>query len=156
MREDRSVPTVRALPAFILRFCASSKKQLPPNPTQHTPTLLKPTFGYDHFLTRLLSRIFLRATKTSHEDANMATALLRLPEVKRRVGLSRSEIYRRITQGQFPKQVQLGARAVGWAEDDVERWIANRIGRVHQQSTSNENVSDQATEVNPWFAPKKN
>jgi prophage regulatory protein len=39
--------------------------------------------------------------------------ILRLPDVKRSTGLSRSTIYLRITQGTFPKPVSLGGRAVG-------------------------------------------
>ena len=41
-------------------------------------------------------------------------AILRLPEVKKSTGLSRSTIYLRISQGTFPKPVCLGRRAVGW------------------------------------------
>ena len=39
--------------------------------------------------------------------------ILRLPDVKRSTGLSRSTIYQRITRGTFPKPVSLGGRAVG-------------------------------------------
>jgi hypothetical protein len=42
--------------------------------------------------------------------------ILRLPDVKRSTGLSRSTIYLRIAQGTFPKPVSLGGRApwAGW------------------------------------------
>jgi prophage regulatory protein len=40
----------------------------------------------------------------------MMHAILRLPDVKRSTGLSRSTIYLRITQGAFPKPVSLGGR----------------------------------------------
>ena len=43
----------------------------------------------------------------------MATAILRLPTVKERTGLSRSSIYLRIAENRFPKPVSLGGRAVG-------------------------------------------
>lgn len=49
--------------------------------------------------------------------------IIRLPEVKRRVGLSRSSIYDYIQKGMFPKQISLGARAVGWLEADIDLWI---------------------------------
>ena len=54
-------------------------------------------------------------------------ALIRLPEVKARVGLSRSEIYRREALGLFPRRVSLGARSVGWSQEEVESWIKQRI-----------------------------
>ena len=36
--------------------------------------------------------------------------LLRLPEVKEKVGLSRTAIYRLIAEGRFPRQVCIGPR----------------------------------------------
>ena len=57
----------------------------------------------------------------------MANAILRLPLVKARTGLSRSTIYLRITEGSFPKSVSLGARAVGWLESDIEQWLTSRV-----------------------------
>lgn len=49
--------------------------------------------------------------------------LLRFAEVRARIGLSKSEIYRRIGAGTFPAGVKLGARAVAWRESVVEDWI---------------------------------
>lgn len=57
----------------------------------------------------------------------MANAVLRLPLVKTRTGLSRSTIYLRIAEGSFPKPVSLGARAVGWLESDIEQWLNSRV-----------------------------
>jgi prophage regulatory protein len=51
----------------------------------------------------------------------------RLPGVKETCGLSRSEIYRRISRGDFPRQVRLGKRAVGWDMDEVDAWVRDRI-----------------------------
>ena len=53
--------------------------------------------------------------------------ILRLPEVKKSTGLSRSTIYLRIAQGAFPKPVSLGGRAVGWLEAEVQQWLERRI-----------------------------
>lgn len=57
----------------------------------------------------------------------MATTILRLPTVKERTGLSRSTIYLRISEGRFPTPVSLGGRAVGWIEDEVNKWVTARI-----------------------------
>ena len=54
-------------------------------------------------------------------------AILRLPAVKARTGLSRATIYRKIQSSEFPRPHQLSQRAVGWLESDVEAWIANCI-----------------------------
>ncbi|MCY4641767.1 MAG: AlpA family transcriptional regulator [Gammaproteobacteria bacterium] len=65
----------------------------------------------------------------------MAQKILRLPDVKARTGLSRSSIYLRISDGEFPKAISLGGRAVGWIESDIEKWIDNRIYESHQLSS---------------------
>ena len=64
----------------------------------------------------------------------MANAILRLPEVKARCGLSRSTIYQRASAGTFPKPVNLGARAVGWLEGEVEAWLAAQIERSRKSA----------------------
>ncbi|MEZ0123032.1 MAG: helix-turn-helix transcriptional regulator [Candidatus Reddybacter sp.] len=57
----------------------------------------------------------------------MSYIVLRLPEVKKRTGLSRSSIYLRITNNEFPASISLGGRAVGWLEQDIDEWIVTRI-----------------------------
>ena len=57
----------------------------------------------------------------------MTHTILRLPAVKARTGLSRSTIYLRISEGTFPKQVSLGARAVGFVESEIEEWLSRQI-----------------------------
>jgi prophage regulatory protein len=54
-------------------------------------------------------------------------AILRLPAVKARVGLSRSTIYQYISEGRFPAQIRLGTRAVGWPEREISAVNAARI-----------------------------
>ena len=53
--------------------------------------------------------------------------ICRLPEVMARTGLSRSTIYDLIHKGQFPSQINLGPRAVGWVENEIVDWIEARI-----------------------------
>ena len=52
--------------------------------------------------------------------------LLRLKEVKVRVGLGRSTIYRWISEGNFPQPVRLGGNSVGWLETAIDMWILSR------------------------------
>ena len=53
--------------------------------------------------------------------------ILRLPEVKKVTGLSTPTIYRLIALEQFPKQIKLGARSVGWVDTDIQSWLESRI-----------------------------
>ncbi|MDN3523525.1 helix-turn-helix transcriptional regulator [Halomonas ramblicola] len=57
--------------------------------------------------------------------------LLRLPEVRKRVGLSTPTIYRLMKKGEFPRSVKLtpNGRAVAWKESDVDAWSESRPGR---------------------------
>ena len=54
------------------------------------------------------------------------TRILRRPEVERMSGLSCSTIYEKVANGTFPAPVRLGAKAVGWREDEVLAWIESR------------------------------
>jgi len=53
--------------------------------------------------------------------------IAKLPEVQHKTGLGRTSIYNKMARGEFPKSIPIGARAVGWLEADVDRWIAERI-----------------------------
>ncbi len=57
----------------------------------------------------------------------MAQNILRLPAVKAISGLSRSTVYLYIKQGLWPRPVSLGARAVGWPENELSALNAARI-----------------------------
>lgn len=59
--------------------------------------------------------------------SNPIPNILRLREVISRVGLKRSSIYLAMEQGHFPKAIKLGERSVGWLEDEITSWIAQRI-----------------------------
>jgi prophage regulatory protein len=66
---------------------------------------------------------------STQNTRNTSRALIveRLPEVKARTGLSRSEIYRRIRNRTFPAPIKIGARASGWSASEVDAWIVARI-----------------------------
>lgn len=59
----------------------------------------------------------------------MINTILRLPDVKKHTGLSRSTIYLRIAQGDFPKPISLGGRSIGWLESEIEKWLSKKISQ---------------------------
>lgn len=59
---------------------------------------------------------------TPHSTST-TSRLLRLPTVLNRVPFSKTEIYRRMRTGDFPKPVSLGVRAVAWLESDIDQYI---------------------------------
>ena len=57
------------------------------------------------------------------QNANQPIRLLRLPEVMNRVGLKRSAIYQRMSEGRFPRSRSLGPRCTVWVEREIDAWI---------------------------------
>lgn len=54
------------------------------------------------------------------------TRYLRIAEVVRRTGVSRSTIYELMGKGEFPLARRLTSRTVGWAEAEIDDWMATR------------------------------
>lgn len=52
---------------------------------------------------------------------------LRLPSVSEKVGLSRSQIYKLIQQGEFPEPIKLGPKISVWIEEKLEAWMDTKI-----------------------------
>lgn len=55
------------------------------------------------------------------------TRILREPEVLKRTGLSRSTLLRQRKRGQFPRAVKIGESAIGFASDEVDKWLEARL-----------------------------
>lgn len=53
--------------------------------------------------------------------------ILKRTQVQARTGISRSGIYQKMANGEFPKSISLGPRAVGWLESSIDDWIQGRI-----------------------------
>jgi len=70
--------------------------------------------------------------------------ILRIKEVLRRTGLKETMFYDLISKGKFPKQVPLGARAVGWYEHRVDEWIRNRDLASRHTEPPSQTVADGA------------
>ena len=60
--------------------------------------------------------------------------IIRFPAVNAKTSLSKSSIRRGMLNGTFPQSVVLGAGSVGWYEDEIDEWIANRSRGVAEKS----------------------
>ena len=49
--------------------------------------------------------------------------IIRRPELLRITGLSAATIYRKISQGWFPRPVQLGKNSIGWKASSIQAWL---------------------------------
>ena len=53
--------------------------------------------------------------------------LIRLPEVRQKVGMSKSQIYKLIAQDKFPKPVKVSPRISCWVTAEVDQWVQEQI-----------------------------
>lgn len=53
--------------------------------------------------------------------------LIRLKEVLRICGMSRSTLYNNIKEQQFPEPIRISARSVAWLQSEVLEWIELRV-----------------------------
>jgi prophage regulatory protein len=115
------------------------------NPTQHpiTPTCI----GTHESSTPV------DASLTENQPVRR---ILRLPKVIDRTGASRSFIYASIKNGKFPRPIHIGPRSVGWVEEGIDKWIAERV----KASVSSEEMHDMGCkehdEIGPASACKSN
>jgi len=65
-----------------------------------------------------------RQTASTNSEPFPPNALMRLKDVSKLVGLSRSSIYKRVADGTFPHAVRVSERSVRWRVQDILDWSA--------------------------------
>jgi prophage regulatory protein len=59
---------------------------------------------------------------------------LKLQNVMSITGLSRSSIYLAISEGRFPKQINLGVRSIAFLETEIQEWMESCIANRNNQN----------------------
>lgn len=62
---------------------------------------------------------------TESKKPSIEPMVLRMKDLPRFVGLSRTAIYKQVKDGTFPRPVSLGGNAVGWRIEELKQWKAN-------------------------------
>jgi len=59
---------------------------------------------------------------------NLDTQVLvvRMSRLVEMIGLSRSTIWKLLSEGKFPKPIRLGSRSIAWRINDIEEWLQSR------------------------------
>ncbi|MEG9438510.1 AlpA family transcriptional regulator [Edaphobacter sp. HDX4] len=72
-----------------------------------------------------MSAIRTASSSTQAQESRPAPKkkFLRLPTIIETTGLSRSTIYRKLDDGNFPRPVRLGPKSVAWIESEVQDWM---------------------------------
>ena len=74
----------------------------------------------------------LSSHTSSYVNIPDSPRILRLKDVMKKMGISRSTIYDWLNpkspryDGTFPKQKRLGRQSVGWLESDLDKWLSPR------------------------------
>lgn len=73
----------------------------------------------------------------------MSDRFITTSQVRDRTSLSKTEIYRRIAAGTFPRSIPLGRWRVVFRESDIANWMAAQgegaeVGRTARQSRARE------------------
>ncbi len=63
-------------------------------------------------------------TAANEEAVSKPKRALRIVHVLHKVGISRTQLYRLIERGQFPRQFHLSARTAVWDEAEVDAWLS--------------------------------
>ena len=56
----------------------------------------------------------------------MTEQLLNIHQVEAWTGMNKGTLYRQMAQGQFPRPIRIGLRAVRWRERDLQAWLESR------------------------------
>ena len=59
-----------------------------------------------------------------------APRFLQLQEVLQMTGMGKTFIFDRMNDGTFPKQIQLGGKSVVWNEQEVIKWMEDRMANL--------------------------
>lgn len=70
------------------------------------------------------------AAETNHPSV---VVIDRLPAVVKRLGRSKTSIYRDIAAGAFPRPIRLGLRAIGFVRAEIDDWLAQRVAQRGDQ-----------------------
>lgn len=65
--------------------------------------------------------------------------ILRVPEVTRKLGISRTTLWRWSRRPGFPVKLELGPQTVGWIEEEIDEWILRQRDRASGESWTGDN-----------------
>lgn len=70
-----------------------------------------------NFLPEQIRELIFRARKATDDR------ILRLPQVREKVGRASATIWKDVSEGTFPPPVRIGPRAVGWKNSELQAWL---------------------------------
>jgi predicted DNA-binding transcriptional regulator AlpA len=62
------------------------------------------------------------------EHRTIPPELIFAPEISAKIPYSSNHLRRLESQGDFPRRIRIGANRIAWLRDEVEQWLADRVG----------------------------
>ena len=126
------------------------KKQKGNQSTDKQPVTVTRYLILYRYTVKLLSKIMfnpltfnkaLRGKRMTTNQINTST-LLRMPDVIKRTGFSKTTIYNKINEGIFPQRIRVGLRAMAFIGSELDAYLNALI-----QGKSNEQIKVLITEL---------
>ncbi|TFW16041.1 AlpA family transcriptional regulator [Massilia arenosa] len=70
-----------------------------------------------------IQQLIIRSGTDRRAAVSSDERLLRLPEVLKICGMSRSSLYQAIQEERFPRPLRLNARSAAWLKSDIDHWL---------------------------------
>jgi prophage regulatory protein len=72
----------------------------------------------------------MRIDDVTHSEISHCERIVPVDEVLHRTSLSKPTIWRMRKLKQFPEPVSISQGRKGWAESEIDRWIADRLSGI--------------------------
>ena len=63
-----------------------------------------------------------------NQEETMSMRFIRFKELRQRIPLGRTTIWRMMREGRFPQSRRIGKMAAAWLESEVEDWMRKNAG----------------------------
>ncbi len=71
----------------------------------------------NNFLPEEIQELIVRTRRITDDR------ILRLPQVREKVGRANATIWKDVSEGTFPPPISIGPRAVGWYNSELSAWL---------------------------------
>jgi len=64
----------------------------------------------------------------------MGTKIIRIKDLCKKLGISRTSIYRYMKLNKFPRPIVLSTNTIGWKECEIDEWVESRPRAIYTKN----------------------
>jgi prophage regulatory protein len=87
--------------------------------------------------------ILIEPSEKENQEEAMSMRFIRFKELRQRIPLGRTTIWRMMREGRFPQSRRIGKMAAAWLESEVEDWMKRNV----EEGQTKENKYEQIRAV---------